>query len=71
MVCVGGKLNRKYCFIYSRVISAENEEEARQELNDRIRRHVDDIFVSGMFDVCGVEILNNILDKMDAEEKDA
>ena len=69
MVCVGGKLNRKYCFIYSRVISAENEEEARQELNDRIRRHVDDIFVSGMFDVCGVEILNNILDKMDAEEK--
>ncbi len=64
-------MNRKYCFIYSRVISAENEEEARQELNDRIRRHVDDIFVSGMFDVCGVEILNNILDKMDAEEKDA
>ena len=62
-------MNRKYCFIYSRVISAENEEEARQELNDRIRRHVDDIFVSGMFDVCGVEILNNILDKMDAEEK--
>ena len=69
MVCAGGKLNKKYCFIYSRVISAENEEEARQELNDRIRRHVDDIFVSGMFDVCGVEILNNILDKMDAEEK--
>ena len=64
-------MNKKYCFIYSRVISAENEEEARQELNDRIRRHVDDIFVSGMFDVCGVEILNNILDKMDAEEKDA
>ena len=62
-------MNKKYCFIYSRVISAENEEEARQELNDRIRRHVDDIFVSGMFDVCGVEILNNILDKMDAEEK--
>ena len=71
MVCAGGKLNKKYCFIYSRVISAENEEEARRELNDRIRRHVDDIFVSGMFDVCGVEILNNILDKMDAEEKDA
>ena len=65
----GEKLNKKYCFIYSRVISAENEEEAKQELCDRIKRHVDEIFVSGMFDVCGVEILNNILDKIDEEGK--
>tara|TARA_B110000014_G_C19792533_1_gene411802 strand:- start:42 stop:239 length:198 start_codon:yes stop_codon:yes gene_type:complete len=62
-------LDKKYCFIYSRVISAKNENEAREELNDRIKKHVNDIFVSGMFDVCGVEILNNILDKLDEEEE--
>ena len=51
------------------MISAENEEEAKQELCDRIKRHVDEIFVSGMFDDCGVEILNNNLDKIAEEGK--